>query len=439
MYNSLHQLREKILHSTCKIGVVGLGYVGLPFAVEKAKVGFSVIGVDRNSKRVAWVNQAHNYIKDVKDYELKRVVESGYFKAEESFGRLSEMDVIVICVPTPLTEDLTPDISYIEEVTQEIAKRLRPGQLISLESTTYPGTTDEVICPILERCSGLKRGKDFFLAYSPERIDPGNQRYTTKNINKVVSASDVHSLEVATLFYQQTIETITTISSSKVAELSKIFENTFRAVNIALVNELAMLCDRLDINVWEVIDTANTKPFGIMPFYPGPGVGGHCIPIDPHYLKWKAKDVNFNARFINFASEINRQMPSFVKNKAFSILDRLGIAPSVSRCFILGVTYKKDLPDLRESPAISIIKLLLEEKVVVSYYDPYIPKLEVGEHSFKSTSLTAENLSFMNLVIITTDHSQVDYEAVVTHAPYVLDTRGITRHLNCAGEKVTML
>ena len=439
MSDSLHCLCEKVLEHSAKVAVVGLGYVGLPLAVEKAKVKFSVVGVEKNPDRVTSINQGHSYINDVREHELKHLVSSGYLKAKTSFECFSEIDVIVICVPTPLTRNLTPDLSHIKEVAYEIAKHLRPGQLVSLESTTYPGTTDEVVRPILEQYSNLKQGKDFFLAHSPERIDPGNSCYTTTNTNKIVGASDPHSLKAATLFYQQTVQAIVPVSSAKVAELVKVFENTFRAVNIALVNELTLLCDRLELNVWEVIDAAGTKPFGIMSFYPGPGVGGHCISIDPHYLEWKAKEVNFNTRFISLAGEINRQMPSFVRHKAFRILNQLGIAPSHSHVLILGVTYKKDLNDWRESPAISVIELLLREKVVVSYHDPYVAELEVGGHFLKSVFLTAENLSFMDLVVITTDHNQIDYGTVVAHAKAVLDTRGVTRHINCDSQKVTML
>lgn len=439
MFNGLHQLCKKISNRTAQVGVIGLGYVGLPLAVEKAIAKFSVIGVENNPDRVTSINKGRSYIQDVEEHKLRQVVEDGYLKAEIGFDRLHEMDVIVICVPTPLTKNLTPDLSHIEDVTQEIAKRLRPGQLICLESTTYPGTTDEVMCPIMERHSSLKLGKDFFLAYSPERVDPGNSCYKTKNTNKVVGASDPNSLKAATLFYKQTIQAVVPVSSAKAAELVKLFENTFRAVNIALVNELALLCDRLDLSVWEVLDAAYTKPFGIMPFYPGPGVGGHCIPIDPYYLEWKAKEVNFNTRFISLAGEINRHMPSFVIDKAFRLLNRLNLAPSQAHLLVLGVSYKKDLIDWRESPAISIIELLLKEKVVVSYHDPYVTELKVKGHFLKSAPLTAENLSSVDMVIIATDHSQIDYEEIVTHAQAVLDTRGVTRHLSSAHTKVTML
>ncbi len=436
---TLLTLQEKIKTHTAIVGVVGLGYVGLPFAVEKAKVGFPVVGIEQNSIRVERVNTADNYIADVKDEDLKRVVSSGKLQAVVSFDRVAEMDVIVICVPTPLTKNLTPNLSYVEKVTQSIAKHLRPGQLVTLESTTYPGTTDEVMRSLLEETSGLKQGQDFFLAHSPERVDPGNQRYTTKNTNKVVGASDPHSLEMATLFYEQTIEHVVSVSSAKAAELVKVFENTFRAVNIALVNELALLCDRMDIDVWEVLDAANTKPFGIMPFYPGPGVGGHCIPIDPHYLEWKAKEFNFETHFIALAGEINRQMPEFVREKAWRVLNNLGIAPSKAQVLVCGAAYKKNLADWRESPAIAVISHLLEDKATVSYHDPYVPEIQVFGKNFYSVDLTDETISAADLVIIATDHSQIDYVNLVQQAKAVLDTRGITRHLNCDREKVTLL
>jgi len=433
------QLQERILNHTACVGVIGLGYVGLPFAVEKAKVDFPVIGIEQNPKRAERVNQGDNYIDDVDNDELKALVEAGKLQALTSFDRVIDMDVIVICVPTPLTKNLTPDLSYIEKVTTEIAHHLRPGQLISLESTTYPGTTDEIMRPILEQWSGLKQGRDFFLSHSPERVDPGNQRYTTKNTNKVVGASDPLSREIAALFYQQTIDHVVPVSSAKTAELVKIFENTFRAVNIALVNELALLCDRIDIDVWEVLDAANTKPFGIMPFYPGPGVGGHCIPIDPHYLEWKAKEVNFSTRFIALAGEINRRMPSFVRSKAFRVLNQLGIAPSRSNILVIGVTYKKDLADWRESPAISVIESLASEQATIQYHDPYVSRLQVGDRWLENTDLTAAAIAHADLVIITTEHSQIDFEWVLQHAKAILDTRGATRHLADPDQKVTLL
>jgi UDP-N-acetyl-D-glucosamine dehydrogenase len=432
-------LLTKISNKTANIGVVGLGYVGLPFAVEKCKVGFNVVGIEQNPKRAAAVNAGENYIGDVDDAELKEIVSSGKLTAVTNFDRVPELDAIVICVPTPLTKNLTPDLSYIQSVTEKLAPHLRSGQLITLESTTYPGTTDDVMRPVLEAGSGLKQGVDFFLAHSPERVDPGNQRYSTKNTNKVVGASDPDSLEVATAFYQQTIDHVVPVSSAKAAELVKVFENTFRAVNIALVNELALLCDRMDLNVWEVLDAANTKPFGIMPFYPGPGVGGHCIPLDPHYLEWKAKEYNFNTRFIRLAGEINRFMPEFVVQKAAKIANNRGVAMSKAKILCLGVAYKKDIDDWRESPAMEVMELLKEQGVDVSYYDPHVPHINMGGHPFASATDLATAVESADLVLITTEHSQVDYQLVIDRAKVVLDTRGITRKLADPQGKVVLL
>jgi nucleotide sugar dehydrogenase len=348
------------------------------------------------------------------------------------------MDVIVICVPTPLTKNLTPDLQYVEKVTREIAARLRPGQLISLESTTYPGTTEEVMLPILES-SGLKVERDFFLVHSPERVDPGNKRYTTRNICKVVGGVGPNSLEVGVAFYSQTVERVIPVSSAKVAEMVKVFENTFRAVNIALVNELALLCDRMGISVWEVLEAAFTKPFGIMPFWPGPGVGGHCIPVDPHYLEWKAKELNFNTHFIALAGEINRKMPEFVREKANRILNRLGIPASRAKILVLGVAYKRDLNDYRESPAIEVIRLLRADGAEVVYHDPYVPSFRDGDLAMESKPLTAELLSAQDLVIITTDHTNIDYTWVVAHAKHVFDTRNATKNVRENRHKITLL
>ena len=435
---ALITLEEKIINRTAIVGVIGLGYVGLPFAVEKAKVGFPVIGIEQNPIRAEKVNCADNYIPDVNDDDLKKVVTDGKLQATTNFDQVSEMDVLVICVPTPLSKNLTPDLSYVEIVTQGIAKGLRKGQLITLESTTYPGTTDDLIGLVLEQ-TGLKQGEDFFLAHSPERVDPGNQRYTTKNTNKIVGASDPNSLAIAKLFYEQTIEKVITVNSAKAAELVKVFENTFRAVNIALVNELALLCDRMSLNVWEVLDAANTKPFGIMPFYPGPGVGGHCIPIDPHYLEWKAKEFNFETHFIALAGEINRRMPEFVREKTWRILNNLGIAPTKAKVLLIGVAYKKDLGDWRESPAISVMNKLLEDGVDIGYHDPYVPEMTINGKKLYSLPLTEDTLAIPELVIILTEHSQIDYINLVQKARTVLDTRGVTRHLNCTPGKVTLL
>jgi len=432
------ELLQKIRDKTAIVGVVGLGYVGLPFAVEKAKVGFKVIGIENNPLRAAKVNRGENYIQDVRDEELRELVSKGLIVADTGFERVPEMDVIVICVPTPLTKNLTPDLQYVEKVTREIALRLRPGQLVSLESTTYPGTTEEVMLPILES-SDLKVERDFFLVHSPERVDPGNKRYTTHNICKVVGGVGPNSLEVGVAFYSQTVKRVIPVSSAKVAEMVKVFENTFRAVNIALVNELALLCDRMGISVWEVLEAAFTKPFGIMPFWPGPGVGGHCIPVDPHYLEWKAKELNFNTHFIALAGEINRKMPEFVREKANRILNCLGIPPSRAKILVLGVAYKRDLNDYRESPAIEVIRLLRADGAEVVYHDPYVPSFRDGDLAMESKPLTAELLSAQDLVIITTDHTNIDYAWVVACAKHVFDTRNATKDVRENRHKITLL
>ncbi|KEO81024.1 nucleotide sugar dehydrogenase [Tumebacillus flagellatus] len=436
--NVLTELIEKIETKTATVGVIGLGYVGLPLAVEKAKVGYRVIGIEHNPLRAQQVNQGQSYIADVKTEELRPLVEQGLLKAVCDFNDVETMDALIICVPTPLTKNRTPDLQYVESVTHAIARHLRPGHLIALESTTYPGTTDEVMLPILE-ASGLQREVDFFLAHSPERVDPGNQRYTTKNTNKIVGAVGPQSLYAAETFYKQTVEHVVTVSSAKTAELVKVFENTFRAVNIALVNELTLLCDRMNVSIWDVLDAANTKPFGIMPFYPGLGVGGHCIPIDPHYLEWKAKELNFNTHFIALAGEVNRRMPEFVLEKTQRVLNGAGKALSQSTILVLGVAYKKDLGDFRESPAIEVIRLLKQNGAHVLYHDPLVPAFEEHGVEMSSQALTGELVESCDLVLITTDHSEVEYQMVLHHAHLVLDTRNVTRSLTEGREKVTLL
>ncbi len=432
-------LIRKFENRTALVGVVGLGYVGLPLAVEKAKVGFKVLGFDRNATRVAEINLGVNYIEDVKDEELRDLVLEGHLlEATSEWGRLTAMDAVVICVPTPLTRNLTPDLQFVETVTREVARRLRPGQFICLESTSYPGTTEEVIKPILES-TGLREGEDFHLAFSPERVDPGNKRYTTKNTSKVVGAACPASLEVALSFYRQTILEVIPVSSARIAEMVKVFENTFRAVNIALVNELAMLCDRMGMDVWEALDAAGTKPFGIMPFYPGPGVGGHCIPLDPHYLEWKAREYGFNTRFIALAGEINRRMPEFVVGKAMRLLSDHGLGLKSARVLALGMAYKKDVDDARESPSAEVLSLLQARGARVEYHDPHVPRFGAGGTELRSVALDAETLDRADLVIILTDHTDVDYACVVRHAHLVLDTRNATRGLVCDREKVVLL
>jgi UDP-N-acetyl-D-glucosamine dehydrogenase len=431
-----HHTIEKIENRTACVGVVGLGYVGLPFLVEKTKVDFRVVGIEHNPQRAEMVARGKSYISDVKDEDLHEGLRRGLISTTTSVEAVRELDVVVICVPTPLGAGLTPDLQYIESVTREIANNLRPGQLISLESTTYPGTTEEVMKPILEE-SGLEAGVDFFLAHSPERVDPGNKRYTTKNTNKVVGGSDPVSLEVAMCFYNQTIEHIVPVSSTKAAELVKVYENTFRAVNIALANEVALLCDRMGLDVWEVLDAAFTKPFGIMPFYPGPGVGGHCIPLDPHYLEWKAREYNFQTHFIALAGETNRKMPEFVVDKAIRMLNTQRKCLNGSRILLLGMAYKADLSDCRESPAIEVYLRLQQAGAEVSYHDTWLPVISDHNVRAMSVELTSDVLRNADLVIITTNHSDVDYQRVVELAPLILDTRNVTREI--AGDRVAFL
>lgn len=434
--SAARSVMERIRTHTAVVGVVGLGYVGLPFLVEKAKVGFTVVGIDMSPERAEAVARGESYIDDVREEELRAVVERGLVTTTTSLDAVADLDVVVICVPTPLDTNLTPNLSYVEGVTREISSRLRPGQLISLESTTYPGTTEEIMKPILEE-GGLVAGEDFFLAHSPERVDPGNKRYTTKNTSKVVGGADPVSLEVAMGFYGETIEHLVPVSSAKAAELAKVYENTFRAVNIALANEVALLCDRMDLNVWEVLEAAFTKPFGIMPFYPGPGVGGHCIPLDPHYLEWKAREYNFQTHFIALAGETNRKMPEFVVDKATRALNRHKKPLNGSKILMLGMAYKSDLGDYRESPAIEIYSRLLREGAEVSFHDVWTPVVEKGDLVAKSVALTDDALRESDLVIVTTNHSSVDYSRVVELAPLVLDTRNATRGIE--SEKIVLL
>lgn len=440
---SMHavQLKEKIRAKTALVSVIGLGYVGLPLAVEKAKVGFRVLGIEQNPARAEKICRGENYIDDVNDAELFRLVQEGKISASTAFDRLPEADVIVICVPTPLTLNRDPDISYIVNVTREIAARLRPGQLVTLESTTYPGTTTEVILPLLEQ-SGLKVGEEFFLAFSPERVDPGNKRYTTKNTSKVVGGVTPACLDVACTFYEQTILKVIPVSSPAVAEMTKVFENTYRAVNIALVNELMLLCDRMGIDVWEVVDAAGTKPFGIQTFYPGPGVGGHCIPIDPFYLTWKARQYDFHTRFIELAGEINIEASYHVVNKVVRALNGSGKCLKGAKIFVIGVTYKKDISDIRESPALKVIELLRREGAEISYHDPYVPYLKPHapyKWELSGSLLTAEKLQEADCVLILTDHSCLDYQEIVDEARLVVDARNATKHVTGNRHKIVKI
>ena len=431
------QLKKKFADRSALIGVAGVGYVGLPLAVEKAKVGFDVIGYDRNSVRVDQVNQGLNYIRDVNDEEMAHLVEAGKLRASTDFSSLSHCDAIVICVPTPLTPNLDPDISYIKAVGEHIAEQLRPGQLICLESTTYPGTTEEVLLPLLSQ-SGLRVGEDFFLCFSPERVDPGNARYTTKNTNKVVGGVTEACADVGGCFYQQTILDVLTVSSPKVAEMCKVFENTFRSVNIALVNEMALLCDRLGISIWEVLDAAATKPFGIMRFDPGPGVGGHCIPLDPFYLAWKAREYDFHTRFIELAGEINHGMPYFVREKVMRALNQTGKAIRGADILVVGVAYKSDIEDWRESPAIKVMELLQRDGAKIDYHDPYVAKFVEHGKQWHSIPLSKERIERADCVLILTNHKSVDYERICADARLVVDTRNATKNV-ADRSKVVML
>jgi len=435
------ELKEKICAKSAVVSVIGLGYVGLPLAVEKAKVGFKVLGVEQNPERADKVNRGENYIGDVKDEELKDIVQKGLLTASTSFDCLTEADVIIICVPTPLTENYDPDISYIVSVCREIGPRLRQGQLVTLESTTYPGTTEDLILPLLQK-SGLLAGEDFFLAFSPERVDPGNKRFTTKNTSKVVGGVTPVCLDVARTFYEQTIINVVPVSSPSVAEMTKVFENTYRSINIALVNELMLLCDRMGLDVWEVVDAAGTKPFGIQSFYPGPGVGGHCIPIDPFYLTWRARQFDFHTRFIELAGEINVQASYHVVDIVSRALNRAGKCLNGARIFVLGVAYKKDISDVRESPALKVIDLLKKEHADVSYHDPYVPALRAEkpyDWGMDGVELTAGRVQDADCVLIATDHSAVDYDWIVENAKLVVDTRNAAKDVKNHREKIVKI
>jgi UDP-N-acetyl-D-glucosamine dehydrogenase len=407
-------------------GIIGLGYVGLPLAVELAHAGYRVLGFDVSQRVVDGLGAGHSHVKDVPDAQLKEILASGRFTATTDGSRLREADAISICVPTPLSKFKDPDVSYIVAATETIKKVLRPGQAIILESTTYPGTTREIMLPALES-TGLKVGKDFFLAFSPERVDPGNPVYQTKNTPKVVGGITDDCRRVVCALYQPAIDALVPVSTTEAAELVKLLENTFRSVNIGLVNEMAIVCDKLGVDVWEVIDAAATKPFGYMKFTPGPGLGGHCIPIDPHYLAWKMRGLNYKTRFIDLAGELNTEMPVFWVRKVGDALNELGKAVRGSSVLIVGVAYKKDIEDLRESPALDIIRLLEQQGAKVGYHDPYVPAFEEDGHRFASAPLTAATIKEADCVMIVTDHSSLDYGLIAANARAIVDTRNALR------------
>lgn len=432
-------LAKKIEDRTARVGVIGLGYVGLPLAVEFVRVGFHVTAVDVDTRKVEAINAGQSYIKDVESQAVRAGVEAGKLHATTDYAALREVDTISICVPTPLRKTKDPDISYIVAATESVAANFRRGQLITLESTTYPGTTDEVILPRLS-AEGHTVGRDFFLAFSPERVDPGNPRYHTGNIPKVIGGVTPNCLELAQALYETIIERIVPVSSTSTAEMVKLLENTFRAVNIGMANELAIMCAKLGVDVWEVIEAAATKPFGFMPFYPGPGLGGHCIPVDPHYLSWKLKTLNYNARFIELASEVNTNMPLYVLDLVTDALNDSARALRGSRILVLGVTYKRDVEDVRESPAIDIINLLRSKGAAVDYHDPYAPTLHVVEgqpplHSI--ADLTEEAVGSYDAVLIVTDHSNYDWPWIAHRARLIVDTRNATKGI--AGANIRRL
>jgi UDP-N-acetyl-D-glucosamine dehydrogenase len=431
-------IREKIHDRSAKIAVVGLGYVGLPLAVLQAKTGFHVFGVDEVAAKVERVNQAHNYILDVDDAELREVVDQKLLEATTDFSVLQQCDIILICVPTPLTRNKEPDISAIVKVLGHVAHYAHPHMLVVLESTTYPGTTEEVILPALT-AKGLTVGKDLFVAFSPERVDPGNPDFNTHNTFKLVGGVTEGCQEVSKLFYEQSIVKVFPLSSPRVAEMAKVFENVFRSVNIALVNELTLLCERMNINVYEVIDAAATKNFGFMAFYPGPGVGGHCIPLDPYYLAWKSKEYDVHTRFIELAGEINENMPYFVVTKLQRVLNKMGKCLKDSTILVLGVTYKADIEDPRESPATKVMELLQKEEAILQYVDPYTPSLMIGDQQYKAHSVTKDLLEQSACALILTAHSAFDYQMIVAHAPVVFDTRNGTRHVTQHRERIVLL
>ena len=424
----MSDLEQRLKNKTAVIGIVGLGYVGLPLALAFSEAGFKVLGFDIRQENVDSVNRGKSYIADVSNKSLSSVAAKNLLEATTDQGRLGETDAICVCVPTPLTKTKEPDLSFVRREAEELSRNLRPGQLVILESTTYPGTTREVMLPLLER-SGLKAGSDFYLAYSPERIDPGNKKHSIKNTPKLVGGIDPQSTRAAELLYRQIAEVVIPVSSPEVAEMTKIFENVFRSVNIALVNEFAQLCERMSVNVWEVIDAAATKPFGYTPFYPGPGVGGHCIPLDPYYLANKAMEHDFHTRFIELAAEINEQMPYYVTSRIMEALNTRGKSLNGARVLVLGAAYKKDVADIRESPSLRIIRLLLEKGAEVSYNDPYIPEIQLPHDALSSVELTEECLSSANCVVIATDHSSYDYQYIADKASLIFDTRGATRGL----------
>ena len=432
----MQRLHEKILDRSAHVCVIGLGYVGLPLAVAFADAGYRVTGIDTDIDRTTEINEGQSPVQDVSTEALRQVVEAGRLSATTDFSVLQDVDTVSICVPTPLRKTKDPDISYIIAVTGELCRYLHRDQLIVLESTTYPGTTDEVIQPTLE-ATGLKLGQDIGLAFSPERIDPGNHTYHLTNTPKIIGGMTEMCAETAKLLYEQIIEKVVTVSSCRAAEMVKLLENTFRAVNIGLVNEVALMCNRLNLDVWEIIEAAATKPFGFMPFYPGPGLGGHCIPLDPHYLAWKLRTLDYRARFIELADDINANMPHHVVTRVADALNERRKSINGARILVLGVAYKADTNDLRESPALEVIRRLQEKGGEVYFHDPYITEVDIV--GLQSTELNDRMLRWADCVVITTNHACFDYAQIVEHAPLIVDSRNATRDVAVGREKIYKL
>ncbi|MFZ5862154.1 MAG: nucleotide sugar dehydrogenase [Nitrospirota bacterium] len=419
------------------IGVIGLGYVGLPLAVEFAKAGFSVTGIDVDAAKVESLSRGRSYVQDVPDRDVRAALQAGRFRATTDFAALRRLDAVSICVPTPLRKTKDPDISYIAAATKQVAKYLPQGQLVVLESTTYPGTTNEVVLSALAK-NGKRVGKDFFLAFSPERVDPGNPTFQTRNTPKIIGGVTPQCTKLAVALYRHAVDTVVPVSSTQAAEMVKLLENTFRAINIGLANEVALMCRTLGIDVWEVIDAASTKPFGFMPFYPGPGLGGHCIPIDPLYLSWKLKAFNYNARFIELASEINTKMPEHVVELVADALNRAKKSVNGAKLLVAGVSYKRNVDDVRESPALDIIRLLASKGASVAYTDPHVPKLDVGNGRILK-SASPDRVASYDAVVIVTDHHAFDYKAMVAQAKLVIDTRNATKDVKQGRSKIVKL
>ena len=434
-------LLDRINTHKAKVGIIGLGYVGLPLAVEFAEAGFNVIGLDVNEKKVDTLNQGTSYIPDIPTERLKPLVESGKLYATSSYEDMRQVDAISVCVPTPLRKTKDPDMSYVIDAINSIVEISHQSMLIILESTTYPGTTEELVRPRLKN-AGFVVGEDVFIAFSPERIDPGNMTYGVRNTPKVVGGVTEHCTEVAVTLYETVVDTVVPVSSPTAAEMVKLLENTFRAVNIGLVNEMALMCDKLGIDTWEVIEAANSKPFGFMAFYPGPGLGGHCIPVDPHYLSWKLKTLNYTARFIELASEVNTSMPLYVVEKVTDTLNEFGKAVRGSKILVLGVAYKRDVDDVRESPALDVISLLMGKGADICYNDPYVPSVRLeglaGEEQMSSTPYSTELLQSVDCVVIITDHKNYDWQEVRDHSQAIVDTRHVTVDLEGAGRVVSL-